>query len=191
MLEIKHPQLVARLVKDGQAIIDSLTPDKAHAAHMVCGVSGEVGELLDAILKATMEGQVLDHENVVEELGDLEFYLEATRVILGVQREVACWPPTPENLADPLTYHAAKIAIHGSEMLDATKKQVVYVTPLDREVALAAMGQVEKHMDALRALLNITRQQCLDANIAKLRKRYEGFIYSDQQAQERADKNVA
>lgn len=191
MLEIKHHEMVSRLVKNGEEILSSLTPAKCHMFHMIAGVAGEVGELLDAIVKHAMEGKPLDRENVVEELGDLEFYLEATRVILGVKREVECWTPCPVKLADTLTYHAAKIAIYGSEMLDATKKHVIYVTPLDREVSLAAMRRVEKHMEALRSLLVISRQECLDANIAKLRERYEGFIYSDQRAQERADKIVA
>jgi hypothetical protein len=37
-------------------------------------------------------------------------------------------------------------------------------------------------------LAQFTHQQALDANIEKLGKRYEGFNYSNQAAQARADK---
>lgn len=86
-MNITHPELVAKLVKPGQAIIDSLTPDKAHVLHMAVGVSGESGELLDAIKKHVMYNKPLDFYNVIEELGDIEFYLEGIRQQLGITRE--------------------------------------------------------------------------------------------------------
>ena len=55
--------------------------------HAVVGVSGEAGELLDAIKKAWVYGKPLDRNNVIEELGDIEFYLEAARAELGVTRD--------------------------------------------------------------------------------------------------------
>lgn len=81
-----HPDMVAALIKPGQAIIDSLTASKANLLHMAVGVSGEAGELLDAIKKATIYSKPLDRENLVEELGDLEFYLEGVRAECGITR---------------------------------------------------------------------------------------------------------
>lgn len=114
---IKHNEMVTALVKSGQVIKDELTPDDAHLMHMAIGVSGEAGELLDAVKKAVIYRLHLDLENVIEELGDLEFYMEGVRQAVGV-----------------------------------------------------------------------TREQCLEANIEKLKKRYEGLQYSDKAAQDRADK---
>lgn len=116
-MEIKHHEMVAALVKKPGAIIPQLTEEKVDLIHAIMGISGEAGELLDAIKKATIYDKPLDRENVVEELGDLEFYIEQLRQRLG-----------------------------------------------------------------------ITREETLDANIAKLRKRYEGFQYSDAAAHARADK---
>ncbi len=116
-MNITHPQLVAVLVKPGQAIIDTLDPAKANLLHMTVGVSGEAGELLDAIKKHVIYNKPVDRENVVEELGDLEFYLEG-----------------------------------------------------------------------IRAQMGITREETIAGNIAKLSKRYASFTYSDQAAQDRADK---
>src|SRR3990172_5024699 len=79
--------MVAGLAKPGQAIIASLTPEKADMLHMVIGVAGEAGELVDAIKKHVIYNKPLDRENVVEELGDLEFYLERIRQLTGITRK--------------------------------------------------------------------------------------------------------
>jgi len=116
-MNITHPEMVATLAKSGNAIIAELRPETMHLLHMAVGVSGEAGELLDAIKKVSIYCKPVDIENVIEELGDLEFYMEGLRQGLG-----------------------------------------------------------------------ITREQTLEANIAKLGKRYEGFKYSNEAAQNRADK---
>lgn len=114
---IKHDEMVKALAKSGETIANEINGDDAHLMHMAIGISGEAGELLDAIKKQVIYRKDLDRENVLEELGDLEFYMEGIRQGLG-----------------------------------------------------------------------ITREQCLEANIAKLGKRYEGMQYSDGAAQTRADK---
>lgn len=116
---INHSEMVARLAKSGSVIAAEMTGEDAHCLHMAVGVSGESGELLDAVKKAVIYRKPLDRENVIEELGDLEFYMEG-----------------------------------------------------------------------LRAGLGITRDECLQANIEKLRVRYDGLVYSDLGAQNRADKSV-
>jgi len=114
---IKHDDMVKALCKSGDVIASEMTGEDAHLMHTAIGVSGEAGELLDAIKRTVIYRKELDKVNVLEELGDIEFYLEG-----------------------------------------------------------------------LRQGLNITRQECLDANIEKLGKRYESMSYSDQAAQNRADK---
>ena len=55
--------------------------------HAAIGIGGESGELLDAVKKTWVYGKLLDLDNVVEELGDLEWYMEALRSLIGVNRE--------------------------------------------------------------------------------------------------------
>lgn len=114
---INHSDMVAQLAKPGQDIVDQMTAGDAHTLHMAVGISGESGELLDAVKKAVMYRKQIDMENIIEELGDIEFYMEGLRQGLG-----------------------------------------------------------------------ITREETIEANIEKLGKRYKGHNYSDQQAQDRADK---
>jgi len=116
-LDLYYSNMVKSLAKNGQDIVIDMTPKKAHLLHMAVGISGEAGELLDAVKKHVIYGKDLDLENVIEELGDLEFY-----------------------------------------------------------------------MQGLRDELSLVREQCIRANVDKLSERYSSGSYSDQQAQDRADK---
>lgn len=115
--KINHSEMVKILAKKGDLILAELSPEQMHNLHMAVGVAGEAGELLDAIKKTAIYQKPIDRENVVEELGDLEFYMEGLRQGCG-----------------------------------------------------------------------ITREETLDHNINKLGKRYKDFKYSNERAQERADK---
>lgn len=87
MEKINHADMVRDLAKPGADIIESLTPEMAHNLHMAVGVAGEAGELLDAIKKAAIYCKAADVENIIEELGDLEFYMEGIRQGFGITRE--------------------------------------------------------------------------------------------------------
>ena len=87
MNEKDYDKMTAALSKTGSAIIKDLNPIKADLLHMAVGVAGEAGELLDAVKKATIYNKPLDHENMIEELGDLEFYMSRIRQLLGVSRD--------------------------------------------------------------------------------------------------------
>jgi NTP pyrophosphatase (non-canonical NTP hydrolase) len=60
---------------------------KHNLLHGVIGVSGEAGEMLDTIKKHWAYDKPLDVENLIEELGDIEFYLQAIRNEIGMPRD--------------------------------------------------------------------------------------------------------
>src|SRR5215216_502430 len=84
---MKHSELVNTLAKPGADIVSSLTAENAHLLHMAVGISGEAGELIDAVKKAAIYNKQIDRENIIEELGDIEFYMEGLRQGLGITRE--------------------------------------------------------------------------------------------------------
>jgi NTP pyrophosphatase (non-canonical NTP hydrolase) len=86
-LDQDHAMMVAALIKPGEEIIAETTPLKAHLNHMAMLLSGEAGEVVDAIKKHTIYNKELDFVNVIEELGDIEFALEAIRKSLGIHRD--------------------------------------------------------------------------------------------------------
>ena len=90
MPTITHPELVKALVKPGADILKSLTPERCSAWHMASCIPSEAGELFDAVKKWIIYDKPLSaeqRENVIEELGDLEFYMEGLRQVMLVTRE--------------------------------------------------------------------------------------------------------
>lgn len=80
-------KMVGALIKPGADIVRSLTPGRANALHMAVGVSGEAGELLDAVKKYVIYDKPVDRANIIEELGDLEFYMQGLRAEFGITRD--------------------------------------------------------------------------------------------------------
>lgn len=87
MNKITHSEMVTALAKPGEDILASLSPEDCHLWHMASCIPGEAGELFDAVKKSVIYRKEIDRENVVEELGDLEFYMEGLRQGLGITRE--------------------------------------------------------------------------------------------------------
>lgn len=85
--ETSHHEMVVKLQKPGEAILAQMTPLKIMCLHMAGGAASEGGELFDAIKRWALFGKELDRENVVEELGDLEFFMAGLRENLGITRD--------------------------------------------------------------------------------------------------------
>lgn len=81
-----HRSMVKTLAKPGSDIAPTIDARRAALIHHTMGICGEAGELLDAIKKAVIYDKPLDYENVVEELGDIEFYMQGLRMELGILR---------------------------------------------------------------------------------------------------------
>lgn len=77
---ITYEQFVTALVKERGSL-------ELNLEHMIIGVAGEAGELCDPIKRFTIYGKELDRANVVEELGDMEFYMAGLRQLLRISRE--------------------------------------------------------------------------------------------------------
>lgn len=84
---MNHEELVRKLSKPGHQIIQDLDDNKASLWHMATGLSGESGEVLDCIKKHVIYGKDLDRENLVEELGDIEYFIEGIRQSTRISRK--------------------------------------------------------------------------------------------------------
>jgi NTP pyrophosphatase (non-canonical NTP hydrolase) len=85
-LEVTFAKHVDFLVKSPHKLKSELEPLDCDILHMLIGLQGEVGELTDCLKKRVIYRQMLDWENLVEELGDIEFYLQRIRTIANVSR---------------------------------------------------------------------------------------------------------
>jgi len=80
-------QMASDLSKPGSEIVETLTAEEAHLWHMVTGISGESSELLDSVKKHVLYKRPLDRENIVEELGDLRFYMAGIMNSLDISED--------------------------------------------------------------------------------------------------------
>ena len=80
-------KMTLALAKDGEDIVKNLTPEQANMWHMVTGIGGEAGEIVDCIKKHVIYQKPLDVENIKEELGDLLFYMSNLMQSVGLSFE--------------------------------------------------------------------------------------------------------
>lgn len=73
--------------KNGEDILETLTPEKCHLMHMLAGLMDEVGELSSPLKKHIFYNQDLDFENAKEEISDACFYLVGICNQLGFNLE--------------------------------------------------------------------------------------------------------
>lgn len=81
---ITYSEFVAALIKPPEELLKSLSPEQMNLIHMAMGISGEAGELLDTIKKFAIYNKPLDMTNIIEELGDLMFYIEGIKNALDI-----------------------------------------------------------------------------------------------------------
>ncbi len=87
LIEQQHSTMVAALIKPGEDILASLSAEDCHLWHMTTLLVGESGEFSEGIKKHVVYGKPIDRVNALEELGDIEFALNALREIFGFTRE--------------------------------------------------------------------------------------------------------
>lgn len=144
--------------------------------HMALGFIGECGELMDTIKRITIyRKDILDknsegktfYENIIEEIGDLIFFITGVDVILN--------------------------KILQNDKLELSDKEDVNTIFLERDILVGVLEEfiesVNKYLASIQSdQNNIELSRCVYLNQVKLEKRYEKKVYSDKQATDRKDK---
>lgn len=78
---VQKPEGAAEMVRYDKFVqlLFKVEDFKSMALHAAVGVCGEAGELADAIKRHVTYGKEVDRKNLVEELGDLRFYIQAVQ----------------------------------------------------------------------------------------------------------------
>ena len=81
-------------------------------ANAAMGISGEAGEVTDLVKKAMFQGHDLSREKVVEELGDLMWYVALMAELIGVTLEDVMvanveklWRRYPDGFSERASVH--------------------------------------------------------------------------------------
>jgi len=169
-----YAEFVRSRVKDPATILTQQTPAKLGLLHPVLGLAGEFFELQIALLNN-------DEENLLEELSDMEFYLQDLFTQAGVQ------PTGREYKAGSGFVYMTRLGPHVGEVLDLVKKHVIYDQDLNRKALEHELHEIRAVLSAFERDRGHTPTEVRQFNEAKLRKRYK-HEYSDAQASARADK---
>ena len=176
-----YSQMITDLAKPGEDIIATLTPIKTHTLHMAVGLAGEAGELLEHFCADGL----IEGSDVLEELGDAEFYFEGLCQSMHVEVQL-----TGSTSDDP--FSVPRYVVAATDMLDVVKKMVVYNKDIDLMTFVNALSKVRTCLDCAYDYYGFTQAEALDHNMNKLLKgdtaRYKEGTYSDEAAQSRRDK---
>jgi hypothetical protein len=145
--------------------------------HASAGVSSEISELVEL---ASSE-DVLDRVNLMEECGDILWYVGIAADALGAtdricQRAdfVSGLIDLPDNeLVNEIFKTQAALSVRAGNIADlAIKKFVFYGKPFDAELLIKEFSAVHSLVDYLLTMAGLTLEQARERNIAKLKKRY-------------------
>lgn len=183
-MEIDFSEMVQGLFKSGEKMKAELSARDLEAMHVIIGLSGEAAELLIPHI-----GDIFakERENILEELGDIEFYLEKLRSLYNLNKD-------QDGFSIPVSYkHGAKdacdrIIVIVGNITDIVKKEVIYRKKINTQNLIEQLISLEMLLNVVRLTHSFTKEEVIQGNIDKLGKRYKGLKYSDQAAQDRADK---
>jgi hypothetical protein len=153
-----------------------LGTDQADFMHAAAGLVGEAIEYSNRI----------DTANELEELGDLEFYLQHALIVTKAFDRPR---PNSVNYFPPAGFTDQVLITVCGDVLDFAKKIWIYNKPAAELPLLQALSGVRQILLRIYESKGISSNAVRDANIAKLIKRYPTG-YSDQAAQARADKGT-
>lgn len=166
-------------------------PVADHINHMGLGIVGEMGEVVDQLKKAYIYGKGIDQVNIVEEVGDVAWYVAG---IVNLFPNLHNYLDSDElpNSINIERLHEAKSKVTRTILLNSMSAANLVV---DLGVIADADGIASEDAEsvaktlcmflyATAVLLDVDLGQACDVNIAKLAKRY-GDKYSDYAATHR------
>lgn len=166
MLNDYPPFVAERFVKraeDGEGLV-----------HASIGMVGELIELRGAH----------SPDNLLEELGDFEFYFCAFHQVLGFQW---IFNNGGERAALGLVLAQEYLLDSAEFLLDQSKKVWVYGKEINKVHLEFGIANVQKNLNQVYHVLGVNRALVISGNMDKLRKRYP-VGYTDALAIERRDK---
>ena len=166
-------------------------PVADHINHMGLGIVGEMGEIVDQLKKAHIYGKPLDQVNIIEEVGDVAYYVAG---VINLFPNLHGYLDTDElpNSVNLERLNDAKSNVTRAILLNAMSAANLVV---DLGVIADADGIASEDAEsvaktlcmflyATAVLLDVDLGQACEVNIAKLAKRY-GDKYSDYAATNR------
>lgn len=81
--DMAYADMVTALAKDPNDIMATVTTEDLNLLHAAVGIADEAGELVGKIKKLVIYGKDVGEDEIIEEIGDLKFYLQMVLNQLG------------------------------------------------------------------------------------------------------------
>ena len=137
---------------------------------MAVGLSGAVGELVDNFIDSDNNNRI-DLTNLVEELGDIEFYFEGLCQTYGIERLI----PTNDFVKEHShSLNLLSVVSASAAVLDLVKKEVIYNKSAEHAGVGLELLKMRVHLDNVYAEYpqnHVTPEKARAANLEKLLKR--------------------
>lgn len=208
MLQIHkdYSEMVDRLSKPGIEILDSITGNDCHILHMLIGCAGEMMEIELARKKQREAADLAKLQNwtykqwenthlelqkdIDEEIGDFFFFFHGLAKGLSVKFGFV------EFDVFDIDYKAsddANFMRDFERLFDLCKKAIFYEKKIDsEEIKNALINSYKSTASMISKYTHHDRNALLELNMEKLltgeKARYKEGVYSNQQANDRADK---
>ena len=158
----------------GQPIVERLSdhyngpslPQPTALLHGCIGLAGEAGELAEALSKWLNDGAALDRTNLIEELGDCEWYCAEIQYALG--QSIMTTPHTTCYLA----YSHQQLVVQTGVLMTVIQRWLYYGKGLDVDKVVQAVGHILGYVCEIASRIEVTISEVREKNIAKLRARY-------------------
>ena len=144
-LDQRHSQMVEKLAASPKEVGESLSHRKLNLLHATIGISGEAGEVLDTVKKHVFYIQELNLGNLIEEMGDIEFYMELLRQTLGISRETVLEANHEKLLGKDGRYQEGEFSFEAAaSRRDKAKEETITLSKKEYEEMLEALEQAEE-----------------------------------------------
>lgn len=163
--------------------------------HASVGIASEISELFNASDKLTLD-KVLDRTNVMEECGDILWYIGIAASALNAVEGIMDLPEgmrlsthkndyPDEVVATLLSGSGQALSVLSGDLQDLlVKKHVFYGKPLNVEAVTTKLRLIHNTVIAVLQTVDFTVEQARERNIAKLKARY-GSKFTEAAAQKR------
>lgn len=181
----------------GDTVIERLQGKSAYARvnhtallHGCIGLTGEVGEIAEALNKSECDEEPLDTINLIEEIGDCEWYMAEIQDALDTT--ISDKDLVKVRWSLPVIHQL--LSIECGKLMTIMQRWLFYGKGLDTSKVIDSLPQILYCTSGLANLVGVDIYQVRNKNIAKLRKRfpekYTDFLADEENRDRTAERKI-
>ena len=175
-----YSKLMTPLISDQGSLHDNML-------HMTAGIIGETGEVTDIFKKVWIQKKEIDKGHLLEELGDVLFYIVGlARIALHGLDELRLDPQYPmRNSQKEWVAHCITMSKKVGRLSELVDVFWWSSHPFYYEELIYLLNAIIADITTLAITFDISPEDILEANYRKLSVRYPGLVFDHEKANNR------